>query len=433
MFAGVNIAGAGQRLLHERIPMRFFGVAVVAHVFAWAALAGVAGTVPGFVGGIGPEVAAIHVLTLGVLVATAMGASLQMLSVALSRPAPPEAACEAVFWTFAAGAVLLIGGFAATAPTIIAAGAVLVAIGIGIYAALIGRTLVGHRGQRLVALHVWAALGSLAAAVVLAVALAVDIDHGFLPDHGRAALAHALLAGYGFMGLLALGFSHILIPMFAIAQPPQGRLSEIAFWLVVAALVIGVLGVLYGSTVLAALGIVAGLAGAGLHVRFMVATLQGRMRKRLGPEFLLIGASWALLPASLIAAAAVAFGALPDTGPALFGFLVLFGWLLTLLTGVLQRIMPFLASMHTARSGKAPATPSALTSERPLAVHRICHLGAVAAVGVGIATDLPIVIAAGAIAGTIGAVFFAWFALVVATRAKAHIKDHAIQKGSQTS
>jgi len=293
VFAGVNIAGAGQRLLHERIPMRFFGIAVTAHVLAWAALAGVAQGMPGFVGGIGPEIAAVHVLTLGVLVVTAMGASLQMLPVALSRPAPPEAACEVVFWTFAAGAVLLIGGFTATAPTIIAAGAALV--GIGIYAVLIGRTLIGHRGQRLVALHVWAALASMVGAAVLAVLLATDIDYGFLPDHGRAALAHALLASYGFMGLLALGFSHILIPMFAIAQAPQGRISEVAFWLIATALVAGVLGVLLGSTPVAAIAVIAGFAGAGLHVRFMVATLQGRMRKRLGPEFLLIGTSWALL------------------------------------------------------------------------------------------------------------------------------------------
>ena len=434
MFAGVNIAGAGQRLLHERIPMRFFGIAVTAHILAWAALAGVAQNAPGFAGGIGPEIAAVHVLTLGVLVATAMGASLQMLPVALSRPAPPEAACEAVFWSFAAGAVLLIGGFAVTAPTFVAAGAVVAAIGIGIYAVLIGRTLIGHRGQRLVALHVWAAQAAVAvAAAVLAVLLAADIDHGFLPDHGRTALAHAVLAGYGFMGLLALGFSHIMIPMFAIAQPPQGRAPEVAFWLVVTALVAGVIGALLGSTPVVVVAVGLAITGAGLHVRHMVTMLRSRMRKRLGPEFLLIGASWVLLLASLIAAGTVAIDFAPDTGPALFGFLLLFGWLLTLLVGVLQRIMPFLASMHTARAGKAPATPSALTNEKPLTIHRICHLSAVAAVGIGIGIDAPSIITAGAIAGTIGAIFFAWFALTVATRAKAHVKGHAMQQGSQTS
>jgi len=430
MFAGVNMAGAGHRLLHERIPLRFFGVAAIAHVLAWGALAGVAPATPGFAGGIGPEIAAVHVLTIGVLVPTAMGASLQMLPVALSCPAPPEAACEVVFWSFVAGAVLLIAGFAATVSTLIVSGAVLAAIGIGVYAVLIGRTLAGHRGQRLVALHVRAAIVSLAIAALLAVVLALDIDRGFLPVHDRVALAHALLAGYGFMGLLALGFSHILIPMFAIAQAPQGRTSEIALWSVAAALAAGVLGVLFESMPLVAAALVLGVAGAGLHVRHMATVLRGRMRKRLGPEFLLIGASWVLLVASLLAAAAVAFGAAPDTGPALFGFVLLFGWLLTLLVGVLQRILPFLASMHTARSGQAPATPSALTAERPLAVHRVCHL---TAVGVGIAIDLPVVITAGAIVGTIGAVFFAWFALQVANRARTHIKNRAIQQGSQTS
>jgi hypothetical protein len=84
-----------------------------------------AGDVAGFVGGPGPVLAGVHVLTLGVLVMTAMGASLQMLPVALGRPAPSTTACDATYGLLVAGGALLVYGFATTAATLIVAGAAL--------------------------------------------------------------------------------------------------------------------------------------------------------------------------------------------------------------------------------------------------------------------------------------------------------------------
>ena len=79
MLAPVALGGAKQRLLPERIPALFFGTAVLAHIIAWAALIIIAPEWPWYAGGPGPVLAAIHVLTLGVLLCTAIGASLQML------------------------------------------------------------------------------------------------------------------------------------------------------------------------------------------------------------------------------------------------------------------------------------------------------------------------------------------------------------------
>jgi hypothetical protein len=161
----------------------------------------------------------------------------------------------------------------------------------------------------------------------------------------------------------------------------------------------------------------------------MARTLADRVRRRLGPEFVLIRAAWGLLLATLVLALALTLDLLPDTGPALFGFLLLFGWLLTLLTGVLQRILPFLASMHTARAAGRTAAPTRLVDDRPLAIHRYCHFIAVATVAPGIAFAVPGVVLVGAVAGAVGAVAFAWFASTVFGRMRAHLRTPVVTKG----
>ena len=319
MFAGPNLSGAQQRLLPESIPMRFFGTAVACHVLAWLALALTAEDVAGFVGGPGPVLAGVHVLTLGVLVMTAMGASLQMLPVALGRPAPSTTACNVVYWLLVPGGMLLVYGFATIAVTCIVAGAVLTVSAVALYVATISRVLWGAEGSRPVVLHLWAGVGSLAVAAALALILGLDYTQGFLPDHLRTAVVHATLGGYGFMGMLALGFSQVLVPMFTIAMVVGRRLAEGSLWSAIAGLVLAVVGLMLDWPFVVGAGLIAGLCAAGLHVRLMMETVRTRMRKRLGGEFVLIRASWIFLPVSLLLGLGLLFGVLPDTGPALSG------------------------------------------------------------------------------------------------------------------
>jgi hypothetical protein len=101
---------------------------------------------------------------------------------------------------------------------------------------------------------------------------------------------------------------------------------------------------------------------------------------------------------------------------ALFGLLLVAGWLLTFLLGVLQRIVPFLASMHPAPGKRLPPTPSSLTAERPLAIHFACHLAALALLAVAIVAGNSWFAAAGAFAGGAGAVAFGSFFATVLRR-----------------
>jgi len=153
----------------------------------------------------------------------------------------------------------------------------------------------------------------------------------------------------------------------------------------------------------------AGLGAVALHLRLMAGAMKARMRKRLGPSFLLVRIAWACLPASLILGALMALDLWPWRAPALFGAVVLLGWLLTFVLGMLQRIVPFLASMHASGPGRAPPLVSNLTAEGPLAIHRYCHFAAVAGLMAGIAGDWPIVIQVSGAIGAAGAAAFVWF------------------------
>ena len=104
----------------------------------------------------------------------------------------------------------------------------------------------------------------------------------------------------------------------------------------------------------------------------------------------------------------------------LFGLLLIGGWLLSFLLGMLQRILPFLASMHTARGGNRPPTPSALTAARPLAVHFHCHLVALVLLLLAVLVDSTALATLGAVVGAAGASAYAAFFVVLWRRTRGH-------------
>lgn len=423
----LGLGGAEQRLLAGPVPALFFGLAAVAQVPAWAGLAAVADVLPWFAGGAGPVLAVVHTLTLGVLVSAAMGASLQMLPVALGQAAPSAGRCVAIFALLAAGLALLASGFALIEVRLLLPGGIAVVAAVVLYIFTLVRIIAA---PPLVALKVHAGFAALSlfAAAAAALALVLSYRSAFIPDPAALALAHAVAAAFGFMGALVFGFGPVLLPMFAIAEPAGDRTLRLASLIGAAAVGLAVFGALRAAppAIAAAAGL--GLSAALLHATALARMLAKRMRRRLGPEFVFVAASWALLGAALVAAFLLALDRLPPTGPALVLVLVLYGWLLTLLVGVLQRILPFLASMHAARRHARPLLPTRLVDERALTLHRIGHFAALAALIPGIALAQPWAIRTAAAAGTIAAGAFIWFAGTVAVRARRHIRASAAAK-----
>ncbi|NOX74832.1 MAG: hypothetical protein GXP03_14840 [Alphaproteobacteria bacterium] len=407
---------AGDRLLPPFIPFRFFLAASLFQVLAWLMLVIGAGDLAGFTGGLGPVLAAVHLLTLGVLAMVAMGASYQLLPIATRQSLVRVWPTRLSFWLMLFGIPALVAGLGGLGTVWLAVGTGLVSAGLLVFAALSVDNLRRAGSMPLVAAHGWAAMAALFGLVALGIALVVDFGTGFLVDRSAVVLIHMSVAAFGFMGFLVLGFSHVLIPMFALSRRLPAKAGWAHLWLGLAGLVVFSVGVLMQSTWLPLLGSVIGLAAISVYIGVMVVALKTAMRKRLGLAFVLIRTAWGLLGLSMVLGLILLLGVPVPNGAALFGFLLLAGWLLTFLMGVLQRIMPFLASMHAAGKGGKPPRLSELTPELPARVHAVCHFLALAIVAAGILLDATILIQAGALIGLVGALAFTLFAGLVAFR-----------------
>lgn len=415
--AAAFLGGAKSRLLPPSVPFRFFGAAAILHVLMWMALLAGADETTTFSGGLGPTLASVHLLTLGVLTTTAIGASVQLLPVATRRTLRAVWPIKLIFWLTVPGLIALVGGMYTVQTSILIPAAIMLSAGLLLFCGLLADNLRRAGSLPVVGAYGWAALAALVLVTTLGVTLAFNEEAGFLRDHGAAALAHLILGGFGFMGLLVLGFSHILVPMFALASVPAKLPSFAGFAMAATALLLGTLGALIDNRGLLSAAGILGLVAAAVHLWLMYRTLKTGMRKRLGLSFVLVRAAWIMLPATILVGLAALYGLAGRNGATLFGFLLLFGWLLTFLLAILQRIMPFLASMFVTQpvSG-GTAIVAELAGARSLKLHATCHAMALAVLAAAILLDAAAVARLGAAIGLVGALAFAWFTADVIRR-----------------
>ena len=415
--AGAFLAGAGSRLLPASLPWRFFGAAAVFHVLAWLALLAGAADWPAWQGGLGWPLAALHLVTLGTLLCSAIGASLQLLPVATRQPVRSQRLMAALWWVYVPGVAVLTLGMGRAEPHWVAAGAVAVLGALAVYGTLLGLNLKGAHGMPGVVLHGWGAMAALRLLAFSAVAL-VGLWLGRpLLDAAAARGLHLLAAAFGVMGLLVFGLSYVLLPMFALSPVPDERRQLASGAAAIAAIALAMVAAFgVAPTALRLAAIAAGTLALALHLQLMRRTLASGMRRDFGRALVLMRIGWGSLALALGLALALVLGAPAEIFGRLFGIAVVGGWLLSFLFGVLQRILPFLAAMHAARGQKRPPTPSALTLDRALAWHLRCHVAALAALAAATLAGAAALAAAAALAGLAGALSFGVFFVVLMQR-----------------
>lgn len=435
-FPGMILMGAQSRLLPPSVPFRFFLAAAVFHVVAWGLLALDPGGAVGFAGGPGVPLATLHAVTLGVIATTAMGATFQILPVATSQPLRAVWPAKLVFGLHVTGVCLLLYGFAFVRHLPMAIGGLLCSLGFLVFAVLVWDVLRRVRDLWILAVHGKAALVALVVLSGLGFALVADMEHGFMGDHRAFGAAHLVIALYGFMGILAFGYSSILVPMFALAPALPEKPAANALAIAMPAIAMAVAGLLVDKPALTAGGAVLGLVAAGIHIHAMLANIRHGMRKNLGLSFVLVRAGWGLLMIGILLGGLLALGLLGPWGATLFGFVAVWGWLLTFLLGMLQRIIPFLAAMNAGKAkgtGLKPPRLSELAPEPPLRFHTVCHFAALAAGAAGIVLGSGRTLLAAALAGLAGALVFLWFAVGVLMRMRGHWAPSEMYVGQQTN
>ena len=411
--------GASGRLLPLSIPMRFFGAAAAFHLFAWIAIGLGAAHVPRFAGGIGWPLAALHAITLGTLTMSAIGASLQLMPVATRQALGSRRVPLVVWWLYAPGVAALVAGMAAQRPLWMAAAALPVTAALALYGALLARNLAGARGMPGVRAMGWLALASLAIALGSAGAMVATWAGWTAWPRQGLLMVHIVFALFGFMGALALGLSNILVPMFALGPVPAERTQLGIAALATAALVLTLpLALDVWPPPLLLLPVALALAAALWHLVSMRGVLRAGMRRALGGSFVLVRLGWGGLIAALALSAGWALDGGRDGLATAVLACALAGWLLSFLFGMLQRIVPFLVSMHLAGSQRRAPTPSSLTDERMLTAHRRCHATALALLALAIALDSAAAAMAASVAGGIGALGFAGFLAALLRRAR---------------
>jgi hypothetical protein len=344
--------------------------------------------------------AATHFVTLGFMTMAMVGAMLQMLPVLAGAPVPHARPAAAVVHVgLALGAAALGLAFLLGEPLAIRTAAWLLGGSFAVFvvavAAALRRAVVRNATVRGAAL----AVAALVVTVALGLALTATYGWGAPVVNPAVRALHPAWGLLGWTGLLVASVAFQVVPMFQMTPQYPARVTR---WFTAAAFAVLVawsLAAWYadGSTAHLALGV----ALAAGYAVFAVATLvlQHRRRRRL-PDA--TTAFWQLGMGCALAACA-AWGvrlALPEASPSLdvaIGVLALAGFAVSVIDGMLYKIVPFLAWFHLQASvgpKHAPHLKKILPDAAPRAHFRL-HAVTVAVLLAAVAWPEPLARIAG--------------------------------------
>jgi len=293
-----------------------------------------------------------HLLTLGVLAMAMFGALLQMLPVVAGAPvARPLAIATVVHVLLVAGTAALALGFVMPSPLLLRAAALLLAVGFMVLLAAAAYSL-ARAPRRHAAVN-----GMILAITALAVAVGLGLwllaGHGWSGVTLRRGVATDLHAGWallGWIGILVSGVAFQVVPMFQMTPEYPEWLTRHLNRLIFAALMLWTLALAWPAA--AQLGVLAAVVLVLGYAAFAVVTLDlQRQRKRRLPDVTL--SFWRLGMVCLLATllfwvvtrATPGWLADPRTG-LLLGAGLIVGFALSVINGMLYKIVPFLVWFH---------------------------------------------------------------------------------------
>ena len=325
-----------------------------------------------------------HALTLGFLAMVMTGALMQMLPVVAGSPLP---AARLTAWfshvPLTLGTIALMSGFITAAPTAFGTGIVLLSTGFIAFLAAaaisLARAVKGDtvNGIRLAAI-------SLAITLILGLALAMLRANWWMPPAVETAMdAHVAFGLLGWVLLLVIGVAYQVVPMFQITPPYPPKLSR---WLAIGLFTLLTLHIVAPLVFRGAAYIVDTALASGILI-FALATLRLHLqRRRKLPDVTLD--YWRLGMASLIACVIAWLAAqswpiwkASEAYPLLLGVLFIGGFAVSVVSGMLYKIVPFLAWFHLqaqlqARVGSIP-TMRDMIAERRMRWQFRFHLAAI--------------------------------------------------------
>ncbi|HSD61171.1 MAG TPA: permease, partial [Burkholderiales bacterium] len=342
-----------------------------------------------------------HLLVLGFITMTMSGALMQMLPVLAGSPVPrPRMTAWAVHLPLSAGALLLPAAFLTGHRPLLLAAVALLAGALGLVVLVVVGCLTRAPARSATVRGMRHAAAGLAIATTLGALLALrraGID--LLPGAGLSPL-HVAWGLMGWILLLVIGIAYQVVPMFQLTPPYPEGLSRWLTPALLAGLAAWSWAALHDT---APTPLLATVLSAGCAL-FGAATLRLQARRRRGRRDFTVW-FWRIAVACLIAACILwgtqplLPGGLSGQSAPMIGALVLGGAALSVISGMLYKIAPFLAWFHlqslAAGRWRIPNMREALPEAR-IRLQFGWHLATLAALAAGFAMPEPFARVAGA-------------------------------------
>ncbi len=367
-----------------------------------------------------PRVIAVtHLFTLGWITTSIMGALYQFLPVALGEPIRSVRAAHAGFWLYVPGVASFVTGLLAGAGPLTTAGTILLGAGVLVFVVNLAATL---RGATRRDVTWWALAGAdlyLLLTLVLGLALAGNLQWGYLGGSRLLAVGtHLHVALGGWVLLVMVGVAHRLLPMFLLSHGAGDRCARVAVALLGAGA--GVLAVGHHGPPIVSRWLPAALLGSGLMAFLLQARSFYRHRHRptLDPGMRLAAGALGLLALGLALA-----------GPAMLaegGLRFATAYVLVLVLGIslfvaahYYKIIPFLVWYHRfgplAGRRKVPSVSELYSARQATAAGALLVLGTLTLAGAA-ALGASVAARVGALLLTAGAAIEARQMLALARR-----------------
>lgn len=349
-------------------PLRFFLTAPL-----FAALAGLLIAVDGgdlFASRWTPgALAATHLITVGFMLQTMLGALIQILPVLAGVDlVRPLWLAQVVHLGLSAGALLLVSGFLLGQPLLLSSAALVLCLSVLIFLTVVMRAMAGVPSTSPTIRGIKFALFGLAGVVGLGAALALALANGWAWPLPALADLHAGWGLGGWAGVLLAAMAYVVVPMFQLTPAYPMRSSWWFPVVMLGMLLTWTLGVAADWQWLGRLSQLvaasAGIAFAGLTLRLQ--SKRRRARADATYRYWQLGLGSCIFALFLLLTAAIwpAAGDIDGWAPG-FGVLLLAGGFLPLISGMLYKILPFLAWLHLQSCGMAKVPAPAMNKLLP--------------------------------------------------------------------
>ena len=292
-------------------------------------------------------VALTHLITLGFVSMVMTGALYQLVPVVVGSTVPKAGLARLVHGGLCVGLLALAGGLLGNSSPLLWLALAALPTAFLIFAGQLAVALLRAPTPNVTVYSIALAIISLAFAVSLGGLFLGEYASGWLPfDRATLTAIHVYLALGGWVGPMITGVGHVVIPMFYLSNPfPKGPA-----WMVlgcqVATLISGSLAALFASSPLWHLvPVLTALAGAGLFTVTALRMLRGRKRRIRDTTLRFWQAGLAALPLSLALLTVSTLRQEPRWLLA-FGALFLLGFAISIITGMLYKIVAFLVWLH---------------------------------------------------------------------------------------